>query len=1420
MKSKQGFLPNKMNKYSIRKFTVGTASLLIGATLVFGVGSEAQAAELDAITTNDSGSNKGVALDISDIKSIETETQNVENGTISNANDVKDTEGKEENPDIDTSKLERENTEKVQESKNVVETTKENTNIEPSTDNKNQEINEKDTIENNVIEEEKPTNEKVESENTEITNISENTDTLKTEEKTNDEKNTSEPKTTDENKPEMTEQKTKIEEASQQPTEPINEKVQPEQEIILDQTEMENGDNVNDEITPTEQTSNEQTPTDKSTADSVLIQQLSTTTDKEAEVKTFLNSELSEEETKSIIDQTNINFEKASNEEIKNEILKALAIQLANEQDANTILATPKKTVLRAMAAPTAITTADATNEQVDKSLGYVDNYTFASLIFDPKTLSSQGALDSKEIDFNIDSYMSGANSGDRYKIDLKLDPIIAKHVTKISVNPANRSKPVEFVRLTDDQGNLTNTWEVNFIRANNGLFGGAEILSQYSAENGKIYLDDTVRNIINEVGDLSNNKLNYQMFVRDSSENKIVRTTESSGYFLTNADSDLIQLQNKISTANSKSFTSSSGSAVFNSDIGNNGGIIIDQQVMKDGIFSYNTAGNKQWSYNYQIDKDLLPYIESAELHIYDYVGLAGFDKTYYASNKVADLTLDTIGNGKITSENLNDLISFNNSLPETVGMRIVLKLNQSVNNILTKEALYDSVGNLISETTKQKEDFTFAGYLTDNGGMLINNTMGTSTVALQDYDKDGLLDRYERQVSLSDAEVLDTDADGKNDGDEVVNYKTSPLVGLPVVADINMADTIVSGSVPLKAGAVSQTAKVINADNQIIGSATVNSDGSFAIVIPSSPAGEYTIAIDSPNYVNDEVSKFNIIDNTIVPTPTIDPVDDNDTVIVVHGATGSTVTVTDNHNNVIGTVKITNDTTSGSITLSTPLEAGTVLTSTASENGKISDSSKTITVTDATAPDAPIINTVTSEDTQVSGTAEPGTSVRINFPGGGYTAITTDSNGNYTIDIPDGVILEGGESITATSKDDAGNISETATTIVTDITAPETPTVEELTSEDTQVNGTAEPNSEVTVTFPDGTTATGTTDEEGNYTIDIPTNIDLVGGEEVKVVATDKDGNVSEEGTTTVTDVTAPDAPTVEEVTSEDTQVSGTAEPNSEVTVTFPDGTTVTGTTDEDGNYTVDIPEKVELEGGEEVKVVATDKDGNVSEEGTTTVTDVTAPDAPTVEEVTSEDTQVSGTAEPNSEVTVTFPDGTTVTGTTDEEGNYIIDIPENVELEGGEEITVTSTDKDGNISESTKVIVINKEETPNAGETPKTEQTASIGEKSNTNEASSKEETQSKSQNIMSQENSTIEKTNSNSTVNKNTTNSSINKGESKRAHSNKLNSENELPETGQDETRNRTLFGTLIAGLGGLLLLVMRRRKKEEDENKMS
>lgn len=160
------------------------------------------------------------------------------------------------------------------------------------------------------------------------------------------------------------------------------------------------------------------------------------------------------------------------------------------------------------------------TEDSAVEALEYSENYTFQTLIFDPESLAKNSVLNSKTIPFEIHSYMTGANSGDRYKINLQLDPIIANHVTRITVNPAGRTSPVQFVRLSNKQGRLTNIWQVNFIRANNGLFGGGEILSQYTASNGVIYLDTTVKNILNSMNN-KHDKLNYLIYVKDNSENK-----------------------------------------------------------------------------------------------------------------------------------------------------------------------------------------------------------------------------------------------------------------------------------------------------------------------------------------------------------------------------------------------------------------------------------------------------------------------------------------------------------------------------------------------------------------------------------------------------------------------------------------------------------------------------------------------------------------------------------------------------------------------------------------------------------------------------------------------------------------------------------------------------------------------------------
>ena len=79
----------------------------------------------------------------------------------------------------------------------------------------------------------------------------------------------------------------------------------------------------------------------------------------------------------------------------------------------------------------------------------------------------------------------------------------------------------------------------------------------------------------------------------------------------------------------------------------------------------------------------------------------------------------------------------------------------------------------------------------------------------------------------------------------------------------------------------------------------------------------------------------------------------------------------------------------------------------------------------------------------------------------------------------------LVGGENITASTRDESGNESESTETTVVDATAPDTPTVNDVTSDATQITGQAEPGSTVT----DGTTATGTANDQGNFTIDIPT-------------------------------------------------------------------------------------------------------------------------------------------------------------------------------------------------------------------------------------------------------------------------------------------------------------------------------------------
>ncbi|MCS4487335.1 GA-like domain-containing protein, partial [Staphylococcus americanisciuri] len=108
MNGNNNFLSNRLNKYSIRKMTVGTASLLIGATLLFGVNNDAQAAE-ESANENGEETLQPTQSEAAGVSEKETTAEVTESEVAEVANDVD-----QESDDI-TQKEDSTSTEQTQE---------------------------------------------------------------------------------------------------------------------------------------------------------------------------------------------------------------------------------------------------------------------------------------------------------------------------------------------------------------------------------------------------------------------------------------------------------------------------------------------------------------------------------------------------------------------------------------------------------------------------------------------------------------------------------------------------------------------------------------------------------------------------------------------------------------------------------------------------------------------------------------------------------------------------------------------------------------------------------------------------------------------------------------------------------------------------------------------------------------------------------------------------------------------------------------------------------------------------------------------------------------------------------------------------------------------------------------------------------
>ncbi|MFG4301587.1 Ig-like domain-containing protein, partial [Acinetobacter baumannii] len=331
--------------------------------------------------------------------------------------------------------------------------------------------------------------------------------------------------------------------------------------------------------------------------------------------------------------------------------------------------------------------------------------------------------------------------------------------------------------------------------------------------------------------------------------------------------------------------------------------------------------------------------------------------------------------------------------------------------------------------------------------------------------------------------------------------------------------------------------------------------------------------------------------------------------------------------------------------------------------------------------------------------------TAVTIVINGVTYTATVDSAAGTWTVSVPgSGLVADTDKTIDAkvTFTDAAGNSSTVNDTQIytLDTAAPSAPVIDPVNGTD-PITGTAEPGSTVTVTYPNGDTATVVAGPDGSWSVPNP---GLNDGDEVEAIATDPAGNPSLPGTAIV-DAVGPNTDgvnfAVDSVTADN--VINASEASGNVTVTgvlknvpadaantvvtvVINGQTYTATVDSTaGTWTVSVPGSeltADADKTIDAKVTFTDAAGNsssVNDTHTYTV-DTVAPNAPVLDPINATD-PVSGQAEPGSTVTVTYPDGTTATVVAGTDGSWSVPNPGN--LVDGDTVTATATDPAGNTS-----------------------------------------------------------------------------------------------------------------------------------------
>jgi hypothetical protein len=554
------------------------------------------------------------------------------------------------------------------------------------------------------------------------------------------------------------------------------------------------------------------------------------------------------------------------------------------------------------------------------------------------------------------------------------------------------------------------------------------------------------------------------------------------------------------------------------------------------------------------------------------------------------------------------------------------------------------------------------------------------------------------------------------------------------PPVISTPADGSLINDSTPLVTGTAEPGATVtVYVDGVAIGTAVADvTTGAWQLPVAGPiPDGTHAIsavATDLAGNVSTETVNQVTIDTTAPLAPAITgPADgavttDHTPTITGTAEPGATVTVVVD-GVTIGTV-VAGPGGNWSLPVSTPLADGlhvveATATDPAGNTSLVATSSFTV---DSTAPAAPVITgpadgSVTGDSTPtVTGTAEPGATVTVVLAGTTYPTTADPSTGAWSVQVTT-PLTDGPYTVTATATDAAGNTSPAASnafTVDTTVAAPviTAPTSGTVTNDNTPtITGTAEPGATVTVTTSTGQVlGTVTADGTGAWTLTPAALPDAT----YTITATQSDpaGNTSGASSSVIFTVDTTVAPPVitgplpGTLTSDNTPtVTGTGEPGATVTV-YVDGSPVgTATVDASAAWTFPIPAPL-ADGAHTLTATQVDAAGNPSPPSAPVgiVVDTTPPPAPAVSSpapgsVTSDPTPaVTGTAEPNTTVTVVIDGSVVGTTTAAADGSWTF-TPPTALPDGLHTVGATATDRAGNVSVPSATVSFTVDTTPPA-------------------------------------------------------------------------------------------------------------------------